>query len=118
MATAFKCGLRNMPTVLFTLGVVIGDVPQTEEEKAFEGKEFEEGVSVRIFADITRKEVDRIFGEVNMVSSSFVAWKGEGPKSKARFAINFSRHSKYWPRPRSRWRRCTGFLCSWRRGTA
>lgn len=73
MVRAVKHGVWDMLTVPFTKGMVIGDIPLTEEDTALAGKELERVVCARIFEEISREEVDHISGEGNMVSSSFVA---------------------------------------------
>lgn len=71
------------------------DVLESEEDKPFAGKVLKRCVSVGTFEKISKEELYLIMGEGKMVSSSFVARKGEGTERKVRIVINFSRQSKY-----------------------
>lgn len=106
-----------MLKVPLTEGLVIGDVLETEEDKAIAGKELERGVSVRIFGKISREEVDFIMGEGKLVSSSLRAWQGEGLERKATIVINFSRQRKYWLRETVKMKKVQVFAIKMEQGT-
>lgn len=63
MVGAVKYGVRDMQTVPFTEALVIGEIPQTEEDQAFAERELENGVEIGIFEEVRKGEVGNMMGE-------------------------------------------------------
>lgn len=89
-----KYGIRDMPSVPFTEGIVLPIIPQTEEDKEFARMDISEGISGRIYEELSKDYVEERVKKGLMVSSAFVVWQGE--EKKGRFVINFHRQSKHW----------------------
>lgn len=95
---AVRYGVRDMPTVPFMEGVVFGEVPQGEEDLRFAEPEMEKMLKLRMVERVGEKEVWRLVRSGKMVSSAFVALKGDEGEKKGSFLLNFNSKSNYWPR--------------------
>lgn len=84
-----------MPSVPFTEGVVLSEIPQAEEDKAFARKDLSEGCAQGTYEEISPQKAWEISREGKMVSSAFVVWQGDGEERKGRFFVNFHLQSKH-----------------------
>lgn len=97
-----RFGIRDMPTVPFTKGVVMGEIPQDERDLEFGLEELGTMVQSGMVEEVGWEEVGELVRGGKMVSNSFVVWQGEGDSKKGRFVVNFSEQSRHWPKGRVR----------------
>lgn len=98
LVRAVRYGIRDMPSVPFTDGLVLGEIPQSEEDKEFAEGDLKKGCREGVYEEIGPEEVRRVVAGGNMVSSAFVIWQGDKEERHGRFVVNFHRQSKHWPK--------------------
>lgn len=120
-ASAFICrtiryGVRDMPLVPFVNGEMLPPIPQTEEDKVFARAKIEEGCKEQTIREVTRDyAVSRVASGL-LVSSSFVAWQGEGKDRRGRFVINLHKQSKHWAKGSTKMETLPGFALEVEKG--
>jgi hypothetical protein len=90
--------ILDLPSIPFTSGVVLPEIPQTEEVLLFGREELRAGCASEIYEDIGVEEAREALSMRLMVSSAFVVWYGEGVERKKLFVINLSQQSQHWPK--------------------
>lgn len=97
---AIRFGIFDPPKVAFVPGegLELGEIPQTEEDKAFAAVDLAEGCRSGIYKEVTQEHAARARQEGAVISSSFVVWQ-DGPEGrKGRFIVNLALQSKKWPK--------------------
>ena len=97
LTRAVRFGVRDMPTVPFTEGVILPAIPQTEEDRAFARNDLREGLRRGVYERVSGLYVREQVARGRMVSSAFTTWQGDGADRRGRFVINLHRQSKHWP---------------------
>ena len=77
LVRAIRYGIRDMPAVPFTDGLVLGEIPQSEEDRCFVPKDLLDRCQKGIYERVSSKEVEGIVQSGKMVSSAFVVWQGD-----------------------------------------
>lgn len=95
-ARQIRYGILDHPAVPFMDGVVLGEIPQTEDDVEFGRVDLSKACGEGVYEEIGREEAMRVAGTGKMVSSAFVVWQGSGEGRKRRFVVNLSRQSKHW----------------------
>lgn len=98
LCRALRYGIREMPSVPFTGGTVLGEIPQSAEDISFAREDLRVGCVTGVYEELTREGARRILRTGKMCSSAFVVWQGDGAARKGRFVINFKQQSKHWPK--------------------
>lgn len=111
-----RFGIRYMPSVLFRDGLMMGELTKSEREKWFGREDLRSGCVKGVYEEVDRGKVRKIFREGKMVSSAFVAWKGEGKDEKGRMVVNFHFQSQQWPRRSVRMETVAGFAGKMEKG--
>lgn len=98
LCRAIRYGIRDMPTVPFTEGRVLGEIPQSEKDKLFAREDLRSGCQSGVYEEISPLEAREIARSGKMISSAFVVWQGEGEDRKGRFVVNLKQQSQHWPK--------------------
>lgn len=98
LCRAIRFGIRDMPSVPFTDGCVLGEIPQKEADLEFGREDLRAGCAGGVYEEVFAEEAAAIVRSGKMCSSAFVVWQGEGEKRKGRFVVNFKRQSTHWPK--------------------
>lgn len=91
-------GIRDMPKIPFTEGVVLAYIPQTEDDRSFATSYLRDGCRDGVYEEIPSAEAWLLVGEGKMLSSAFVVWQGNGKERKGRFVVNFHQQSQHRPK--------------------
>ena len=71
LTLAIRYGVMDMPTVPFTEGLILGDLPQSTEDREFARSDLERGCRESVYEEITREEAYRLARKGHMISSAF-----------------------------------------------
>lgn len=71
LTRAIRYGVMDMPTVPFTEGLILGDLPQSTEDREFARSDLERGCRESVYEEITREEAYRLARKGHMISSAF-----------------------------------------------
>ena len=108
LVRAIRFGILDRPTMPFTEGIVLENIPQSEEKMAFGVQDLMKGCANGLYEELYEYVRDRV-REGNMVSSAFTVWQREGAERKGRFVVNLKRQRKHWPRGSVKMETITGF---------
>ena len=90
-------GIVNPPTVPFTEGETMAELPQSEKDKTFARQDLENGCNEGIYEEVSGGEAERLVSTGHMISSSFFVWQEDTDGNEnERFIVNFSKQSKHW----------------------
>lgn len=93
-----RYGIRDLPSLPFTVGRVLPSIPQTEADRSFASADLAKGLQEGIYEGVSSGLIQEQLKQGKLVSSSFVVWQGEGQDRKGRFVINLHHQSKHWER--------------------
>lgn len=87
-----RLGIRDMPTMPFKEGVVLGKVKKSAEDREFSEQDVKKKRNNRAYERVGVEEVKRLVRGGNRVSTACTVWKG-GSDRKGRLVVNLHRQS-------------------------
>ena len=93
-----RYGILYLPSVPFEEGMVLGELPQSEEDRMFGRDDLERGCKEGLYERVGYEEAVEAAQGGRIVSSAFTVWQGEGDDRRGGFVINFKRQSRHWPK--------------------
>jgi hypothetical protein len=90
--------VHEEPTIPFSEGKILPDIPQKQEDLAFGREDIRQGCVSGIYESITRKEAEDLKARGMLISSAFTVWQDSADGRKGRFVVNLAVQSKHWPK--------------------
>jgi hypothetical protein len=96
LSRQIEFGINDPPVVPFSVGEMLGEIPQSEEDLAFGLEDLDRGCKEGIYKEVSSEHVCAAVARGNMLSSSFVIWQDGSEGRKGRFIVNLAKQSKHW----------------------
>lgn len=81
LCRAIKFGIYEAPTVPFTLGEVLPEIPQTTEDLEFAEEVLDKGCREGVYEEVSCEVAMEAVARGNILSSAFVVWQDKESKT-------------------------------------
>jgi hypothetical protein len=90
---AIRFRILDPPSIPFTAGTILTDIPQTEEDLEFGKADLSSAFTSAIYEEISREQAEAMVADGKMILSAFTVWQGDGLELKGIILANLSRQS-------------------------